>query len=70
MLVLVVNAGSSSLKYQLIDMSNEQVVAKGIAERIGGEDSSLTHETTGKQKIKRKPISRIIRLQCAWYSML
>jgi acetate kinase len=53
MLVLVVNAGSSSLKYQLIDMSNEQVLAKGIAERIGaanGKDASLTHETTGKQK--------------------
>lgn len=52
MLVLVVNAGSSSLKYQLIDMSNEQVLAKGIAERIGGNDASLTHETTGKQKTK------------------
>lgn len=56
MLVLVVNAGSSSLKYQLIDMSNEQVLAKGIAERIGGaahgKDASLTHETTGKQKTK------------------
>jgi acetate kinase len=50
MLVLVVNAGSSSLKYQLIDMSNEQVVAKGIAERIGG-GGALTHETTGKGKI-------------------
>jgi len=53
MLVLVVNAGSSSLKYQLIDMSNEQVLAKGIAERIGaanGQGASLTHETTGKQK--------------------
>ena len=51
MLVLVVNAGSSSLKYQLIDMSNEQVLAKGIAERIGGE-TLLTHETTGKQKTR------------------
>lgn len=50
MLVLVVNAGSSSLKYQLIDMSNEQVLAKGIAERIGARDSLLVHETTGKEK--------------------
>jgi acetate kinase len=50
MLVLVVNAGSSSLKYQLIDMSNEQVLAKGLAQRIGGRDSSLTHETVGKEK--------------------
>ena len=54
MLVLVVNAGSSSLKYQLIDMSNEQVLAKGIAERIGEERESLTHEATGKQKIKTR----------------
>lgn len=51
MLVLVVNAGSSSLKYQLIDMSNEQVIAKGIAERIGG-GGALAHETTGKEKIR------------------
>lgn len=50
MLVLVVNAGSSSLKYQLIDMSNEQVVAKGIAERIGA-GGVLKHETTGKEKV-------------------
>ena len=35
MRILVVNAGSSSLKYQLIDMENEQVLAKGNAERIG-----------------------------------
>ena len=54
MLVLVVNAGSSSLKYQLIDMSNEQVLAKGIAERIGCKDASLTHETTGKRKTTTK----------------
>ena len=51
MLVLVVNAGSSSLKYQLIDMSNESVLAKGIAERIGSDGSVLKHETTGKGKI-------------------
>ncbi len=51
MLVLVVNAGSSSLKYQLIDMSNEQVVAKGIAERIGA-GGVLTHETAGKEKVR------------------
>jgi len=47
MLVLVVNAGSSSLKYQLIDMSNETVLAKGIAERIGekgSNGSALTHQ--------------------------
>lgn len=52
MLVLVVNAGSSSLKYQLIDMSNEMVMAKGLAERIAGKDSSLAHQTTGKQEVR------------------
>lgn len=50
MLVLVVNAGSSSLKYQLIDMENESVIAKGIAERIGSDGSILKHETTDKEK--------------------
>ena len=54
MIVLVVNAGSSSLKYQLIDMSNEQVLARGLAERIGQKGSSLTHRATGKEKIKVK----------------
>ena len=44
MRILVVNAGSSSLKYQLIDMGNEQVLAKGNAERIGI-DGKITHKT-------------------------
>ena len=46
--VLVINCGSSSLKYQLIDMENESVVAKGLCERIGIEGSLLTHKPTGK----------------------
>lgn len=50
MKVLVVNCGSSSLKYQLIDMTDESVLAKGLVERIGIEGSILTHETTGKEK--------------------
>ena len=36
MKVLVINAGSSSLKFQVIDMDNEEVIAKGICEEIGG----------------------------------
>ena len=46
MKVLVVNAGSSSLKYQLFDMTDESVLAKGIAERIGigGIISGKTHD--------------------------
>jgi len=50
MKVLVVNCGSSSLKYQLIDMVDESVMAKGLVERIGIEGSILTHEATGKEK--------------------
>lgn len=45
MKVLVLNAGSSSLKYQLIDMETEQWVAKGNCERIGMESSLITHKT-------------------------
>ncbi|MFA5658936.1 MAG: acetate kinase [Oscillospiraceae bacterium] len=46
MIILVINAGSSSLKYQLIDMSNEQVIAKGNCERIGigGKIVHKTHD--------------------------
>lgn len=50
MKILVVNCGSSSLKYQLINMENEEVIAKGLAERIGIEGSVVKHETIGKDK--------------------
>ncbi len=50
MKILVINCGSSSLKYQLIDMDDESVVAKGLCERIGIEGSKLTHQPTGKDK--------------------
>ena len=46
--ILVINAGSSSLKYQLIDISDERVIAKGLCERIGMEGSMLTYKPTGK----------------------
>ena len=45
MKILVINAGSSSLKYQLIDMSNEEMVAKGNCERIGMDVGVFTHKT-------------------------
>ena len=51
MKVLVINAGSSSLKYQLFDMDNESILAKGLAERIGIEGSALTHQPTGGEKV-------------------
>ena len=48
--ILVLNCGSSSLKYQLINMDDESVIAKGLVERIGIEGSVLTHKPTGKDK--------------------
>ena len=55
MKILVVNCGSSSLKYQLIDMETEEVMAKGYLEKIGLEDSFLTHTAKGeKYKIEKK----------------
>lgn len=51
MKILVVNCGSSSLKYQLIDMENESVLAKGLVERIGIEGSILTHRPEGMDKV-------------------
>ncbi|MBQ6541267.1 MAG: acetate kinase, partial [Lachnospiraceae bacterium] len=53
MKILVLNCGSSSLKYQLMDMNGEEVLAKGICERIGIEGSVLTHKPTGKDKVKK-----------------
>ena len=51
MKILVINAGSSSLKYQLIDMDDESVLAKGNCERIGMEDGIFTHKTNdGREK--------------------
>lgn len=49
--ILVINCGSSSLKYQLIDMNGEEVLAKGLVERIGIEGSRIKHDTTGKERV-------------------
>lgn len=55
MKILVVNCGSSSVKYQLIDMETENVMAKGYLEKIGLPDSFLTHTVNGeKHKIEKK----------------
>lgn len=48
--VLVINCGSSSLKYQLMNMQNETLLAKGLVERIGIEGSVLKHEKEGREK--------------------
>ncbi|MBQ2865452.1 MAG: acetate kinase [Clostridia bacterium] len=52
MKVLVINCGSSSLKYQLIDIETEAVLAKGLCERIGMEGSAITHQPAGGVKVK------------------
>ena len=49
MKILVLNCGSSSLKYQLINMENEEVVASGKYERIGEDEAFLTHKVNGKK---------------------
>ena len=56
MKVLVINCGSSSLKYQLIDMENENVLAKGLVERIGIDGSILTQKAKGEKYIIQQPM--------------
>lgn len=50
--ILVINAGSSSVKYQLYDMRDESVLAKGKVERIGMDSAILTHEPAGKTEVR------------------
>ena len=52
MKILVLNCGSSSVKYQLLDMENEAVLAKGIVERIGMDDAILTHCPAGRDQYR------------------
>ncbi|MBQ4362019.1 MAG: acetate kinase [Lachnospiraceae bacterium] len=52
--ILVINCGSSSLKYQLIDIDNESVLAKGIAERIGLEDGLFTYKNDRGDGFKKR----------------
>ena len=54
MKILVLNCGSSSLKYQLIEMDGEKVMAKGLVERIGIEGSRIKHTKTGMDAITRE----------------
>ena len=53
MKVLVINCGSSSLKFQLIDSDSEEVLAKGLCERIGIDGGMVTYQPEGKDKIKK-----------------
>ena len=54
MKILILNCGSSSIKYQLLDMENEyDVLAKGLVERVGIKDSELKHQAKGKETYKK-----------------
>ncbi|WP_018962836.1 acetate/propionate family kinase [Coprothermobacter platensis] len=64
MKILVLNAGSSSLKFQLFDMEDESVMAKGIVERIGLQKPSMTYTAKEKTKFEKdEPISHKEALQ-------
>ncbi len=52
MKILVINCGSSSLKYQILDMTNETLLCKGLVEKIGIEGSVITHEKVGMDKFR------------------
>ncbi len=57
MIILVINCGSSSIKYQLLDMKSDNVydlLAKGLVEKIGLPMGSLTHRPTGKDKVQKE----------------
>lgn len=57
MIILVINCGSSSIKYQLLDMKNDDVydlLAKGIVEKIGLPMGSITHKPTGKENVTKE----------------
>ena len=53
MKILVINAGSSSIKYQLIDMENDNVLAKGLCDRIGIEGGNFKHKVEGREDYKK-----------------
>ena len=52
MKILVINCGSSSLKYQILDMTNETLLCKGLVEKIGIDGSVITHEKVGMDKFR------------------
>ena len=71
MKILVVNAGSSSLKYQLIDMNGEKMLAKGLCERIG-EDGRITHKTAdGREYSAETPMpDHTAAFDCLKYALV
>ncbi len=69
MKVLVLNAGSSSLKYQVINMDNEEMIGKGQIERIGTQGTSITQSVNGVKKsalIDAKTVSDAVEVALQW----
>ncbi len=66
--VLVINCGSSSLKYQLINSDTEEVLAKGLCERIGI-DGRLVYQKAGLTKKSQRLPCRHIKKLSRWYWM-
>lgn len=64
--ILAINAGSSSLKFQLIEMPEEEVITKGLVERIGLNDGVFTISVNG-EKIKRFRIFQTMKLLFIYY---
>ncbi|MDD6201846.1 MAG: acetate kinase, partial [Lachnospiraceae bacterium] len=56
--VLVINCGSSSLKYQLISSDTEEVLAKGLCERIGIDGSAISHQPKGGEKVTTEVVMK------------
>ena len=69
MVILVLNCGSSSIKYQVIDMepASSKLLAKGLVERIGLAEGDLTHKPVGKEKscTSRFPTTRPASVWCS-----
>ena len=63
--ILVINCGSSSLKFQLIDSASEKVLAKGLCERIGI-DGRLVYQSEGNEKEIQKSICQHIQKLSNW----
>jgi acetate kinase len=57
MKILVINAGSSSLKFQVIDMENKSVIAKGNVEKINEKGSFLKYKAKGEEHVYNKDIT-------------
>ena len=67
--VLLLNAGSSSIKYQVIDADDERVLATGLIERIGQEVGRLTHTVGGEEFVAEDEISGEIKGSWASYTL-